>query len=463
MIKIGSVNDFAFRDPPVSIVKVSSKGPDSEWFEKRGSWLTDERATLKPVKGHTPILLFPLGAMEYLSANRNADAFPATKCAKVIKNPSVGNSKIVQIKRGLLENHPTFVSHGKVYAHHINKDPKHSEGFIHSTRYNEPMGRVEAIAYVDNEKWASELSELDTGKPTSVSMSCAVEYDICSYCGNKSTNSKDYCGHINSFKNAVLQDGHQVVMINENPVFKDLSRVTRNADRIAFGLGKITLDGDTEKKASWGAPSDIHLYTLLEKLAEIEKEITCGNEDLSNLSRAVDKRDQKDIPKKDIQVIEKHSPGSVIKLLSVKRILLPPRQFFRVTTGDDFDSIESMLPQIIGALPGIFGRMLDKQPAPTTLRLVMPDSSEKADTMSMRSIIGGMRPEYSMLEPKLRVVISIANHKDSPKIKLSPEKTTKEASALAESYGKYLLTTLEDEEDALRVKLAVLSNYVSDE
>lgn len=113
---------------------------------------------LKPDKKHVGIHVVALGDEEHYGPNRNMDAMPADSLRKY---------------------HDTFVSHGHVFRHHRNKDPKKSIGDIVASAYNEPMGRVELFIHADRDKAAPELERLEREGEIPFSMALNEEWDEC--------------------------------------------------------------------------------------------------------------------------------------------------------------------------------------------------------------------------------------------------------------------------------------------
>jgi len=216
---------------------VSSRGPDQGWFEKRGGLLTEARKKLRPVRGYTPVYIIAMGADEVYGCNRNADSWPRSASVKPIHHPV--HRKTARIEAGLIEKHPTFVTHGKIYKNHDNTDPAKAKGRIVLSEYNPTMGRVELVALLKNSEWEEELQKLASGGLVSGSMSADVKSDFCSFCGNESKTMRDHCDHIRNWANAILEDGHQIRMINNDPTFIDYSGVRLNADRTSYILAAI--------------------------------------------------------------------------------------------------------------------------------------------------------------------------------------------------------------------------------
>ena len=87
-------------------------------FVKHSSWYRVYKSN--PEKTYANAIF--LGADEYWGSNNNGDAFT---------------------EQELIENHNTFVTHGKHYKHHENDDPSNNYGCVCESYYNDPVGRVE--------------------------------------------------------------------------------------------------------------------------------------------------------------------------------------------------------------------------------------------------------------------------------------------------------------------------------
>lgn len=181
----------------------------------------------KPDKDHFLIHLVALGDAERYGPNRNADAFSKKACE---------------------ERHDTFVTNGSFYREHRHHNKEESIGIVKASAYNEEMGRIELAIWGNKKKASEEWDLAKEGKPLSFSMSCSVKYDVCNACGHKAKSDNDRCEHIKYARNQYI-DGHKkyAFMWNPDPVFFDISRVKKPADRIAH---HIFIDANMQKAAS---------------------------------------------------------------------------------------------------------------------------------------------------------------------------------------------------------------------
>lgn len=174
---------------------------------------------LIPKDDHHYSLCTALGAGEYWSSNINGDFFE---------------------KDELIKNHHTFLR-GTPFMHHENKDPTKGYGEIIFSTYNPRMNRVELIIGYDTTKLPQNIvKKLINDELVNLSMGCRVKYDICSICGNRAPQPKDYCDHVTKVGlNTIYPDGRKVFVYNPDPDFFDISIVIVPADKTACILSNI--------------------------------------------------------------------------------------------------------------------------------------------------------------------------------------------------------------------------------
>jgi len=206
---------------------------------------------LKKEKGFIYALVNALTAGEFYSSNRNGDYFP---------------------EEALKKYHNTFVEHGYVYKHHINKNPEKSMGKVIFSHYNPEMRRVEVVIRMkeDHPDVQRLAEDINCGKLAKVSMGCKVPYDKCSITGKEAKTREQYSEYLKHKMNQVLPDGRKVYAINEKPRFFDLSIVTIPADPVAAFM--VPLMGGVEKTASFNeeAPKEAQITKRIETAGEID-------------------------------------------------------------------------------------------------------------------------------------------------------------------------------------------------
>ena len=119
---------------------------------------------LKAPKGFVPVHLVALGDEEAFGPNRNADGFP-----------KYANEKY----------HGTFVTHGHVYEHHRNTDPKKSIGSIVKSAHSPAMSRIELFIHANENKAEKHLTRMEKEGSIPVSMACKVPNDRCYLSGTQ--------------------------------------------------------------------------------------------------------------------------------------------------------------------------------------------------------------------------------------------------------------------------------------
>ena len=252
-----------------------------------------EIATIKLGDGDIPVHVNAIGASEWYGPNRKGDAFREQTCR---------------------DWHHTFVTEGRNYEHHKNRDPEISYGKIASSCYNESMKRIELLVISNGTKSAAGrngglvlpdefLTGLEKNAALPVSMGCTIRYDVCSICGNQARTRSEYCTATTCrdpktgeyFPGCqyglmkIASDGRQVYVDNVEPHFFDLSYVGVPADRTAYGVradylphrfGKSASFLQTETPESrlgmtaypgWNTRYKMEMSGILEKLATYEK------------------------------------------------------------------------------------------------------------------------------------------------------------------------------------------------
>jgi hypothetical protein len=253
-----------------------------------------EMREIKLADGDIPVHINAIGAAEYYNCNRKGDAFSENTCR---------------------DRHHTFVTSGKNYIHHWNKDPDYNFGKIASSCYNEDMHRIELLVISNGNEAAARrnnglvlpdkfLDKLEKNAEVAVSMGCNIRYDVCNVCGNKARTRAEYCDE-NTCRNPktgeyhpgckhgltkIADDGLMQSVDNIDPDFFDLSFVGIPADRTGYGFRATYLENDSPKTASVSdkvseeylginKPATgfitgygVEMSNMLQKLAAIEKQ-----------------------------------------------------------------------------------------------------------------------------------------------------------------------------------------------
>lgn len=152
-----------------------------------------------------------VSAGEYYGDNKNGDWFPEQELIKCYK---------------------TFLT-GHVFKDHQNKSAASAIGEVLSAVWDDDMKCVVLILKIDRKIAPTVARSIEKGYMTDVSMGCRVPYSICSICGHKAKNPKEYCKHIQLLRRKILPDGRKVYEININPKFHDISVVLNGAEKVA--------------------------------------------------------------------------------------------------------------------------------------------------------------------------------------------------------------------------------------
>lgn len=226
--------------PSASIIKMASgglRGGDLNAFMKRASHcFMDQIGKIDIKPDEVPVHWIALGSHEVFGPNKNGDSFKRATC---------------------VEHHPTFTKYARVYREHFkNRDPAYSYGIVKASAFNEAMDRIELIVALNASKSAAdrnggqvadkELEKLARDQDLGASMSCLVEHDVCSSCGNRARNRSEYClgehegghckhGGCRHNLGTVAEDGHLLHVDNPFPVWFDISHVENPASHTAYG------------------------------------------------------------------------------------------------------------------------------------------------------------------------------------------------------------------------------------
>lgn len=344
---------------------------------------------LEPEEGKVYVLAIAMGAGEFWGCNYNADYFPWDQL-----NP---------IEEGAAYGYKSFLN-AKIFRKHKNKKNSPSYGKVVFAAFNEKMGRVEVIYYLDadNPANAKTIENMDNGIFPQMSMGCGIAYDICSICGHKSSGPKKRCIHIPRQLNNIYHDGRKVMMINIRPKFFDLSIVDIMADPIAWSVKKVAA---------------AHVV----KFSEMVKTVPAGEivtHDLKKFLIEAMRIGQeydgvKDIPVE--QLMHKHSPMSLLNGMMLLGMKPKPREFCSIMkqhVGEGqipFDTFEPSIPDNIPMdLFSAFKNMMsDAIKAPPVLDDLEPhlDNRSAAAPFIIRVVVRKKMPEKEVtIEEKDEVV-----------------------------------------------------------
>jgi hypothetical protein len=319
-------------DAPFEILRFSSKGLDSGQ-EKRANMFSKLIEGYAPSKDKTAVHTIAMTASEKFGFNRNGDGWK---------------------RANLMRDHPTFVSHAKVFRHHKNTPLDPSFGVVKAAMYNDDMDRVELLMELDNSKCAEELSLLERNGSYPVSMACKIAHDVCSICSNKAKTPKEYCWHVKEALGKIMDDGKIVGVDNPQSTFFDISRVIRPADRVAYTLKKASVG------VSGGAALAEELGYSLNTLDTIESTLTCNYksaeekkkilEKVSKMEKRIDGIarpaviDSQEEVEEAVKKLSSFIPtymDSVMRGLSDNGIVLRPSEFYTLMTGNSLGSAQA--------------------------------------------------------------------------------------------------------------------------
>lgn len=453
MIKVVLPSSFNFDQQVMTLVNVHSRGVDSSWLKKSAAVLTKELSDIRPEPGTTFVHLIALGDQETYGMNRNGDGFPKS-----------ANTKY----------HDTFVKHANWFHNHKNKPHRGDQkyGYVKCSAYNPDMKRVELVVGIDEKKDPDSIQKLARGEDIPVSMACKVPYDVCSICGNRAKTAEDYCGHIKNSCTQMTDGGRQIGMINTEPTFFDISKVHRNADRIAFSLRKVAgvshpIFG-VQLAQQYGITEPFGLVKnsqferrvgLLQKLAKLEKHIE--GEIKANPSMQLVADGLNEPVKADLGAVPEDKLKSALAKLASDRVSLPIGDFYRMVLGPRFSEVEADLPSAQACLPSVFSGAL--KTAEEFMGGV--ENYEPVDSplpVLIKSMLSKVGQHASLTSgPVDRKVASATLRKSAGLFVPNKElkRTSEVGRILATEYARYKLAMLEKVEDPIVLKLSVLQDF----
>jgi hypothetical protein len=277
---------FATGEPTLFVVARSEKG---RWYTEKAASYREKTASpafdyikgVAPKEGHTIILVNALGAFETYDDNRNGDAFPA-RPYMVGKRATCGHPKCAEALDGWINpsevvtaHYKTFEKFGKVFKHHVNKEPLKAYGDVMQAFWNDRMQRVELLLDIVNAKDPETIAQINDGLFPAVSMGCHVRWDVCAVCGHRAPTRKDYCEHLDlAMRRIDPLTGRRHCALNPSPRFFDISIVRRPADPTGYMLKKVA-EQAYEPRSSWDAGEKIAAFeakqAAIRKISDIQK------------------------------------------------------------------------------------------------------------------------------------------------------------------------------------------------
>ena len=484
-----------FHEPVAQLIKFSSRGlhgNDLDAFIKRASvQFVDKIAGMRFGPGEEPVHLLAVGATETYGPNRNGDGFKKATCQQY---------------------HPTFVKLARWYRDHNNKDTRKGRGIIKASDYNPKMHRIELIVALNATKEAAdrnrglvadeEMEKLAKGEDIPVSMAARVSHDVCSGCGNHARTRKDYCGPETCTKYGGLrdnmaktfEDGHILHADNPDPAFFDISKVFRNADRIAFTLGRAkaaadfhaacddatAVPGEARGGAAiaerlgvsppiwlltdgpWSDPRIVGQLKIAQELIQMEDKLA------DSVPAALDRAFER-----SVQPVRGGLPEGPFKLAHVitaladARCMLPLPTFIAIMAGESTEKAAAIADAVAPRLAGVYNRLASDPRLEEDLRQ-NPYLPQNQAPRRLRHWALKYANEWSLDRPRVveRLQLSVLrqprpNQRRQPMAKIA---TTAKTDEMAKEYALYQLGLLQhlasQPEADFRHELAIRSNFL---
>lgn len=142
-----------------SLSKEASASPALEYIKHVG-----------PEPGKTIVLILGLGSYEYYGLNRNGDGFNEQPYRPGCSNGPGRDAWVMEDE--CVQHHYKSYENGRVYRHHVNKNPKKAIGQIIKAFWNPLMHRIEVLEDLDNSKAPDLAEQIGDGEYPPKSMGC---------------------------------------------------------------------------------------------------------------------------------------------------------------------------------------------------------------------------------------------------------------------------------------------------
>jgi len=340
----------------------------------------------------------------------------------------------------------------------------------------------------------------------------AVEYDEtyiagfaihnCSGCGNHARTRKDYCGPETCTKYGGLrdnmaktfEDGHILHADNPDPAFFDISKVFRNADRIAFTLGRAkaaadfhaacddatAVPGEARGGAAiaerlgvsppiwlltdgpWSDPRIVGQLKIAQELIQMEDKLA------DSVPAALDRAFER-----SVQPVRGGLPEGPFKLAHVitaladARCMLPLPTFIAIMAGESTEKAAAIADAVAPRLAGVYNRLASDPRLEEDLRQ-NPYLPQNQAPRRLRHWALKYANEWSLDRPRVveRLQLSVLrqprpNQRRQPMAKIA---TTAKTDEMAKEYALYQLGLLQhlasQPEADFRHELAIRSNFL---
>lgn len=346
---------------------------------------------------------------------------------------------------------------------------------------------VSDVRFVEDDTPVYDLTVEDDESFTAYGLAvhnCKVPFDTCSSCGNKARNRDEYCrgvdegglckagGLYNRIATVTGDDDNPILHAdNEDPLYFDLSKVGRGADRIAFSLGQVkaasaVILGGAKLAEDWGvtAPADLEttgkvaeMLKIARKLADVEEEVA-----------KADRWSLAFVDQPRTEWCDHNSRlGDALQALTAVKIAMPVEGFLAMVSQENTKSAFAA-DAVKAHLPGIYGRLIKSGEIIPILENNVFVPSQDLAPLAVRRWAEKKAAAFS-LEYKYadsRVMRNALYHEKLPDCRKAGLVKSAGASAeLAKHYAAYKIAFLHslqrrDSDLDLTTRLCVVQNYV---
>lgn len=288
----------------------------------------------------------------------------------------------------------------------------------------------------------------------------------CSICGatRKGPGDKNECDHIKYELGKIAEDGKFTGMINNDPVWFDISFVGRPADRIAWNLKTASGLIDSVKAAEYEGvvlPDDIAIESkgglrkqaLVKDLASVYsnmvgwlKSASCKTHDekyLFEMRKLASLR----VPDGILSNLRSYSPRDTFEALADAGVVLDTRSFFKYAMGQEYATVEPYVAEIEKAAGLILKQAAEGSCATLCNSTEFdPYPSDDFRRKPLPGVLVAKLAEYGMDNPDSKILdVTLSGETPRFRVDESDEKgvSSSVSTKLAEKYVAYKLAAID--------------------
>jgi hypothetical protein len=255
------------------------------------------------------------------------------------------------------------VVHAEIKAHR-------NDRYFYNNQIATPIRNI-TVEHVECDVHNIEVEDDESYVAGGVSVhNCKVKYDVCSICGNRARNRREYCDDAKYRLGDFLPNGKRVFVWNPSPRFFDISMVRRPADKLGYMMKKVAeavpdirssaLLGEYVENASRKV-AGLHKLSIIHKILRgvvgaAKDEDGRLQQFGTNLARPMAEK-MPPLDDETIRSLLKYRPAQVLATLSSMGILLTTPEFIKFfiwKIDPSIDIPEDILDRAVAAQQQVF-------------------------------------------------------------------------------------------------------------